>query len=101
MWEKKHKKLGLKSSSDKNKDKVEDAIDSVNEAIEDVHSSIPNSVRDQLASDSGFEDQGSVGQKPKKITVKITSATNFPATNCYVTFEIDGKQCGKSKGTWG
>ena len=69
----------------------------MNEALEDVHASIPNALKDQLASDSGFEDQASVSNKPKKITISIVECTEFPTSNCNVIFELDGKQCGKSK----
>ena len=65
--------------------------------MKDIHSTVPNSIRDHLASDSGFEDQASVSQKPKKIQLKIDSCADFPEKNCFVVFELDGKQVGKSK----
>ena len=71
--------------------------ETVTETVEDVHANIPNAIRDQLASDSGFEDQTSVSNKPKKITISIEECTDFPSSNCHVIFELDGKQCGKSK----
>ena len=38
-----------------------------------------------------------MSQKPKKINLKIESCADFPEKNCFVVFEIDGKQVGKSK----